>query len=108
MVVKLEISIGADGISVKTGEFRVWSKEFLCFDYSNWRIYVESDYLDCFEHFTLQFTDDGKILLSRDYCYDEEIEEDIDECCKYKNLEITNDHLIEDECFTIRFVKRKS
>lgn len=113
MAMKLEISIGADGISIKTEDrsktFRTWSKEFLCFDYNNWRIYVESDYLDCFEHFTLQFTEDGKILLSRGHCCDEEIEEEIeeeiDECCKYKNLEITSNYLIEEECFTIRLVK---
>lgn len=115
MAMEVKIRIGNDGVSVETDDgFGAWSKEFLSFDYGNWRVYVESDYLDCFGHFTLRFTDNGKILLSGGHCCDDEeyddeefedIEDDIDECCKYKNFEITDNYLIEDECFTIKFVK---
>lgn len=115
MAKEVKINIGNDGVSVKAEDgFGAWSKEFLSFDYGNWRVYVESDYMDCFGDFALQFTDDGKILLSGGHCCDDEeyddeefkeIEDDIDECCKYKNFEIADNYLIEDECFTIKFVK---
>jgi hypothetical protein len=117
MTKEVKINIGVDGVSVETEDgFGAWSKEFLSFDYGNWRVYVESDYLDCFGHLVLQFTDDGKILLSCDdhYCDDEEYDdeeieeiekENADGCCKYKNFEITDNYSIEDECFTIKFVK---
>jgi hypothetical protein len=122
MAAKLEISIRADGITIETENgFGAWSKKFLSFDYEDWRVYIEANEIDHVNYrLTLQFTDDGKILLScnNHLCNDneeydneeydsKEIEEDANGCCEYKNFEITDSYTIQNDHFFIRFVKNQ-
>jgi hypothetical protein len=103
----VKVNIGVDGVTLEETEsgFEAWSKEQISFKYGDWIVYVESnntiDYTDF--DLTLQFADNGKILFSCDsyHCEDE----DVEECCKYKNFEITDNFEIQNDYFFIKFIK---
>lgn len=112
MAREFEIYTGVDGVVLQSKsydtdfEIEVWSRRFLTFDYGNWSVIMDSDDI---EHtafrLNLWFTNKGSILLSCDnYC--EENGEDADECCKCKDLEITNDFSMEHDYFTIKLIKK--
>jgi hypothetical protein len=108
MSIEFKVNIGIDGVRLETAfGLETWSKESLGFDYGNWKVYIDSNEIDYISYdLTLQFTDDGKILFSCDnYHCDDEDEEDIEECCEYKNLEITGSHTIQNDYFFIKFIK---
>jgi hypothetical protein len=117
MATEIKINIGVDGVTLETGfGLGAWSKDHLSFNYGGWSVLVESDDIDYTDFdLTLQFTDDGRILFTCDsyHCEKEEeyngeeIEEDADECCEYKNFEITGNFEMQSDYFFIKFVKVK-
>jgi hypothetical protein len=113
MATEFEIYTGVDGVVLQSKswdanfELEVWSRRFLTFDYGNWSVIIDSDDI---KHTALRlnlwFTNRGSILFSCDnYC--EENREDADECCKYKDLEITDNFSIENDYFTIKLIKNQ-
>jgi hypothetical protein len=112
MAREFEIYTGVDGVVLQSKsydadfELEVWSRRFLTFDYGNWSVIMDSDDI---EHtafrLNLWFTNKGSVLLSCDnYC--EENGEDADECCKYKDFEITDDFSMEHDYFTLKLIKK--
>lgn len=97
MSAEFEIYTGVDGLILWSESYdadfklEVWARRFLIFDYGNWNVTIDSDDIknNAFK-LNLWFTNKGTIFFSCDnYC--EEIEKEYaDECCKYKDLEITD------------------
>jgi hypothetical protein len=119
MSAEFKIYAGVDGVILQSKsyntdfELEVWARRFLTFDYGNWSVVIDSDDIeDNAFKLNLWFTDKGSILFSCDnYCEenkDEENEEEyINECCKYKDFEITDNFSMENDYFTIKLIKKQ-